>query len=117
MKTTLPLYLIAIAVSVIALQNAGIIPSVKAPKVKIDGLVEVEGSVDVDNKVDVEVSNTVDVEVSNTVDAIISDLVEVDLSSVAGQGLVKSKQGMYIGVNSTENTIIPIHWGDISIYR
>ena len=49
MKNTIALYMIAIGVAVIALQNAGIIPPLKTGKTQIDGTVVVKGSVDVDN--------------------------------------------------------------------
>jgi hypothetical protein len=44
MKITFPLYLIAIGVVCIGLQNAGIIRPYKISKTKIDGIVGVEGS-------------------------------------------------------------------------
>ncbi len=95
-RITLPLYLISIGVAVIALQNAGVIPPHEQQKVVVTDIgaaVEVRGNVDVDNTVD------------------------VNLSQVVGHDLVESKNGMYIGVNSTQNTVIPINWGEVSIAR
>jgi hypothetical protein len=40
MKTTIPLYLIAIGIACIGLQNAGIIRPYKLPETRIDGPVE-----------------------------------------------------------------------------
>ncbi len=42
MKTTIPLYLIAIGIACIGLQNAGIIRPYKLPEITINGPVEVE---------------------------------------------------------------------------
>lgn len=96
MKNTLPLYLIAVGIIIIVLQNAGIIRPLHENTVavsKIEKTVNVSGSVDVSGDVD------------------------ANISSVAGHYLISSKTGMYIGVRSTENTVIPIHWGEISISR
>jgi multidrug efflux pump subunit AcrA (membrane-fusion protein) len=105
MKTKLPLYLIAVGVAIIALQNAGIIRPLRTPYVAVAGSVAVTGSVDIDNTVDV----TGSVDINNTVD--------VNLAEVVGTMLVQSKDGMAIGVSSTANTVIPISWGEISISR
>ncbi len=94
-----------IALWIIVLQNANIILPISKEVVIIGNTVKVQGKVDVDNTVDIAGSVTID----NTVD--------VNLKEVVGYELVTSKNGMYIGVSSTENTIIPIHWGDISISR
>jgi hypothetical protein len=96
MKNTLPLYLIAVGIIIIVLQNAGIIQPLHENTVTVR---KIEQTVDVSGRVDV----------SGDVDA--------NISSVAGRYLVSSKAGMYIGVSSTENTVIPIHWGEISISR
>src|SRR3990172_2221576 len=88
-----------IALWIIVLQNANIIPPISKEVVIIGNTVRVQGRVDVDNTVDIAGSVTID----NTVD--------VNLKEVVGDELVTSKNGMYIGVSSTENTIIPIHWG------
>ena len=99
-KTFLTLgMLLVLGVWAIVLQNSGLIPPVSAPKVDVANTIRVRGSVDVDNTVDVRGS------------------VDVNLSEVVGHSLVSSQRGMYIGVNSTENTIIPIHWGEITISR
>ena len=87
------MYLLLFGVLILILQNAGIIQPVTRPRVTVSG------SVDVDNTVDVSVTGNVD----------------ANLSAVAGYDLVTSKQGMFLGVSSTEKTIIPIHWGEISI--
>ena len=95
-RRTLPLYLIVIGILVIALQNAGIISPHNPPKIvvtKVFGSVEVEGTVDVGNTVD------------------------VNLAAVVGTTLVQTQNGMQIGVNSTQNTVIPINWGEIEITR
>ena len=97
MKNTIALYLIALGVAVIALQNAGIIPPLKTAKTRIEGTVPVKGLVDVGNPVSVQ------------------GLVDVNLSEIVGRQLVESTRGMYIGVNSVSNTIIPIHWGEMSV--
>lgn len=47
----------------------------------------------------------------------ISTPVDVNLMQLVGNDLVASQQGMYIGVSSKDNTIIPIHWGEVSITR
>lgn len=68
MKTAIPLYVIAIAVIVIALQNAGIIAPFRQPSVKVSGRVNVDNTVDVDvlNVPSVRVDGTVDVQVENS---------------------------------------------------
>ena len=104
MKNTIALYMIAIGVAVIALQNAGIIPPLKTGKTQIDGTVVVKGSVDVDNTVDVDVQN-------------VTPTIDVNLSEIVGRQLVESVNGMFIGVTSTSNTLVPINWGEISIER
>ena len=83
---------IAISLWVIVLQNFGILKPVSKSQVIVANTVDVSGSVSVDNTVD------------------------VNLDQVVGYDLVASQTGMYIGVNSTENTVIPIHWGTISNY-
>jgi len=105
-KTFLTLVmLLVLGVWAIVLQNSGLLPPILAPKVDVANTVWVRGSVDVGNTVDVRGS----VDVDNTAD--------VNLSEVVGHSLVSSKHGMYIGVSSIENTIIPIHWGEITISR
>jgi hypothetical protein len=99
------LALATIALWIIVLQNARIIPPLKKEVVFIGNVVEVEGEVDVNNKVDIDGTVTID----NTVD--------VNLKEVVGNEMVCSERGMYVGVSSTENTVIPIHWGEISIAR
>jgi hypothetical protein len=89
----------------IVLQNFGFIPPISKPRVNVDNTVDIRGSVDVDNTVDIRGS----VDVDNTVD--------INVAEVVGYGLVCSKLGMHIGVNSTSNTIIPINWGEVSIGR
>jgi hypothetical protein len=100
MKNNLPLYLICVGIFVIILQNAGIITPLKTSTVnvsKIQSSVRVVGDVDVTGNV-----------------GIVGD-VDANLNSIAGYGLVTSARGMFIGVNSISNTIIPINWGQISI--
>jgi hypothetical protein len=119
MKNTIALYLIAFGVAVIALQNAGIIPPVKAAishldstvpiTARIDGTVPVTGSVNIANTVSVQGSVEVDKPVS------LSAPVDVNLSAIVGRQLVESQSGMYIGINSVSNTVIPIHWGEITV--
>ncbi len=94
---TMLVFAITIALWILVLQNAGIIEPLNRAEVVVANTVDVWGSVDV--------SGTV--EVDNTVD--------VNLAEVVGSRLVKSKRGMYIGVSSTKNTVIPIHWGEVSI--
>jgi len=89
---------IAVSLWVIVLQNFGILKHVLKKQVTIANTVDVTGSIDVSGYVSVD----------NTVD--------VNLDKVVGYDLISSKKGMYIGVRSTENTIIPIHWGTISNY-
>lgn len=96
--TKIILISIAISLWIIVLQNFGIIDPIKRNYVYIGNTLDVSGNVDV--------SGTVDI--GNTVD--------INLSEVVGYPLVTSKRGMFIGVNSTENTVIPIHWGSISNY-
>ena len=94
MKNNLPLYLIAVGICIIILQNAGIILPFNESTVAV-------------SKIKQGVTVSGEVSVSGNVDA--------NLSSVAGYNLVASKNGMYIGVNSVDNTVIPIHWGEITI--
>ena len=69
-------------------------------------------------KVGQDVRMEVDVEnISQPVWVTLSDTVDVNLSEVVGRQLVESERGMYIGVNSVENTVIPINWGEVSIGR
>ena len=42
-------------------------------------------------------------------------VMDVKLHSVVGRQLVESKKGMYIGVSSTGDAIIPVHWGEITV--
>lgn len=85
--------LLVIGIWMIVLQNTGLIPPIFIHKVDVVNTVDVSGSVDVDNTVD------------------------VNLAEVVGHSLLSSKRGMYIGVSSTENTVIPINWGEIAISR
>jgi hypothetical protein len=94
MKNNLPLYLIAVGICIIILQNAGIIHPLNESTITV-------------SKIKQSVTVSGDVSVLGDVNA--------NLSSVAGYDLVSSKKGMYIGVKSVDNTIIPIHWGEISI--
>lgn len=57
MKITLPLYLIAAAVIVIALQNAGIVKPLKIQRIQI------VGDVDIGNTVDVNVESSLPIKV------------------------------------------------------
>jgi hypothetical protein len=119
MKNTIALYFIAFGVGIIALQNAGIIPPVKAAvsrfdstipiTARIEGTVPVTGSVNVGNIVTVQGSVDVDKPVS------LSAPVDVNLSAIVGRQLVESQSGMYIGVSSISNTVIPIHWGEMTV--
>ncbi len=121
MKNSIALYLIALGVGAIALQNAGIIPPVKVVRPEITGPIEVRGTVDVANTVSVDgavdvnnihnIDNPVEIEGSVEIDG----SVQTDLSSVAGYDLVRSTDGMNIGVASVSNTLIPISWGQMSI--
>jgi hypothetical protein len=126
MKTTIPLYLIAIGIACIGLQNAGIIRPYKLPEITINGPVEVENprfsqglNVYVKNFDDI-ADEEIRVNVANVYeisDAFNLDILDVNLSSIAGQGIVNSKAGAAIGFESTKNTVIPINWGEISISR
>ncbi|MGP8201952.1 MAG: hypothetical protein ACLQU4_20875 [Limisphaerales bacterium] len=124
MKNTIALYLIALGVVIIALQNAGIIPPIKVAHPQMVGPIEVTGTVDVGNTVTVDGSVDIDkinspvdvngpVEVEGSVG--IDGSVTADLSSVAGYDLVRSVDGMNIGVASVSNTLIPINWGEMSM--
>jgi hypothetical protein len=42
-------------------------------------------------------------------------VMDVNIHSVVGRQLVESKKGMHIGVSSTGDTIIPVHWGEITV--
>lgn len=94
MKNNLPLYLIAVGICIIILQNDGIIHPFNESTVAV-------------SKINQSVTVSGEVGVSGNVDA--------NLSSVAGYNLVTSQNGMDIGVNNVNNTIIPIHWGEITI--
>jgi hypothetical protein len=100
-RTTVPLYLIVLCLIVIALQNAGFISPHKQQRVTVT---RIEDAIDVAS-----IERTVDVNVADTVD--------VNLAEIVGTTLVRSKNGMNIGVNSTQNTVIPVNWGEISISR
>lgn len=82
--------LIALGIWLLVLQNAGLIPSVKT--------VNAQGP------------SVTDVRIVGSYSP-----VDVNLHSVVGRQLVESKKGMFVGVSSTGDTIIPIHWGEISI--
>ena len=60
---------------------------------------EISGRVEIDGPVEIESPQAID----------------VNLSQVVGRNLVESKSGMFIGVSSTSNTVIPINWGEVSI--
>lgn len=101
--------LLTLGVWCIVFQNAGIIKPfhtkelnvivTNTPEVKLTDRVRVYGSVDVDNTVDVNLDETID----------------INLDKIVGFDLVTSKQGMYIGVNSNNNTVLPINWGKIAV--
>ena len=99
------LSLITLALWIIVLQNARIIKPVSKDIVLVGNTVDINGSVEVENTVDINGS----VEVENTVD--------VNLDQVVGYQLVTTQRGMHIGVSSTENTVIPVDWGEIGITR
>ena len=99
--------LLIVGVWVIAFQNAGLISPVSTPTVRVIGSVDVDNTVRVRGSVDVD--NTVSIDTFGALD--------VNIAEVVGHNLVSSKKGMYIGVSSTENTIIPINWGEIGISR
>jgi hypothetical protein len=92
--TNMLLLLIAIGLWVGVLQSAGVIAPSAIPFVRVKGQVDV---------------GTVDVRAIGPVD--------VNLDSVVGYQLVKSVDGMEIGVNSTDNKVIPIHWGEVTLSR
>ena len=129
MKITIPLYLIAIGIACIGLQNAGIIRPYKISQTAITGSVEVHNPrfnrpLDVnvrnfdditDEELKVNVANASDI--SDAFNLYELDGLNVNLASIAGQELVTSKIGGAIGFQSTKNTVIPIEWGEVSISR
>lgn len=122
MKIAIPLYLIAIGIACIALQNAGIIRPYEIPKSEIRGSVKVTGGSTLDHAifekpVAVELKNSsLNVNVENFSDLSL-DEIEANLSSVAGVPLVTSKLGANIGFESDKKTVIPINWGEFSISK
>ncbi len=97
------LFSIAISLWIIVLQNFGVINPISTKEVFIVNTVDVEGYIDLNDPI--EVTGVVSID----------DVLDINLNQVAGYELVTSKNGMYIGVNSTENTIIPINWGTFNI--
>ena len=95
------LTLLVVGVWAIVLQNTGLIPPLSRPEVDVANTVRIRGSVDVDNTVTLDTYRSID----------------VNLAEVAGYDLVSSERGMYIGVSSSDNKIIPVHWGEITISR
>ena len=88
-----------VGIWILVFQNAGLIPPISSSRVQtVTGDVRVVGPVAVN------------------VEEVLEPL-DINLHSVAGHPLVESKEGMYIGVSSTKNTVIPIHWGEVSIVR
>jgi hypothetical protein len=55
------------------------------------------------------------VEVPGTVDVRVSDAVDVNLKQLMGYDFVSSEKGMFIGIESANKTIIPIHWGEVTV--
>lgn len=102
------LLFLALGVWILVLQNAGLIPPLKRPVVSVSDPIEVRGVVNIANTVEIDG----EVAVSE-----IRETVNVNLSAVVGRDLVESKRGMYIGVSSADNKVIPIHWGEVSIFR
>jgi hypothetical protein len=95
-----------VGVWVLVLQNAGVIPALRPQSVKVDGAVIVSGEVDVGNTVQIEGTVNVD-NISSTVD--------VNFAQVVGRDLVESERGMFIGVSSNDDRVIPVHWGEVSV--
>ena len=93
-----------VGIWVLIFQNAGMISPVSSRRVEPDQPLTITGRVRIDGPVDVNVLD-------------IQQPLDVNLHSVVGRALVESKQGMDIGVSSAKNTVIPIHWGEISIVR
>ena len=77
----------------------------------IGNTVGVQGTVNIGKPV--EIGNTVDVRGSVDVD----NTLDINLAAVVGSRLVTSERGMFIGVSSTDNKIIPINWGSIDASR
>lgn len=101
LRTTVPLYLILLCLILIALQNAGFIPAHKQQRITVT---RIEDAVDIAS-------------IERAVDVNVGDTVSVNLAEIVGTTLVQSKNGMNIGVSSTQNTVIPINWGEITISR
>lgn len=95
-----------VGVWLLVLQNLGLVPRLRPLEATIRVPVPVHGQV--------EVENTVDVTGSVSVDSI-WDTVDVNFARIVGRELIESERGMYIGVASTDNHVIPIHWGDVSV--
>ena len=96
------LTIIALGIWVLVFQNAGLIPAI--PSVRAQANQAATGRVRVVGPVDV---NVIDIQ----------QPLDVNLHSVVGRQLVESQGGMEIGVSSANNTIIPIHWGEISVVK
>ena len=55
-------------------------------------------------------ADTIDVRI---VDAYVP--LDFNLASVAGYPLVKSRTGMVIGMRGADLSIVPVHWGEVSV--
>jgi len=82
--------LIAFGIWVLVLQNAGVIPPITTVKAESQRVLDV-----------------------NIVSS--HQPLDINLHSVVGRDLVESKAGMSIGVSGADNTIIPIHWGEMTV--
>lgn len=89
------LTLIAAGIWVLVLQNAGLLPAVPSVQANQTSRVQIDG--------------TVDVKVVET-----DEPLDINLHSIVGRQLIESKTGMTIGV-ARRNTLIPIHWGEVTI--
>ncbi len=83
--------LIVVGIWTIVFQNAGIIQPVSRHKINIGNSVDIRGTVDIGN------------------------IVDVNFAELVGERLVSSENGMLIGVKSTKNTVIPISWGEVKV--
>lgn len=115
-RTNTLLAAIAIGVWALVLQNAGILPTLITANAQtttnrvID--VRIVGS-DTTLDVNLESAETpLDVNVSGS-----DRPLDINLRSIVGRDLVESQSGMTIGVAGEKNTIVPIHWGEVTVIR
>jgi hypothetical protein len=103
----------AIGIWVLVLQNAGVIPTIATAHAQ-QRVVDVN-IVSSDVTLDTNIAGS-DVTLNTNIESS-EAVIDANLHSVVGTELVQSSLGMEIGVTSAKNTIIPVHWGEISVRK